>query len=136
VCKREGGKKEWLLIGRYRCEKCNCLHTALPDCLVKYKHYRSSIIEGVIDETVSEDDLAYEDYPCATTMLRWLDWFIRNIAAIEGQIRSAAMRFLDFTDEFLKSTESLLEELRKRISRGWLRRVEKIIYNSGGGLVV
>ena len=53
---------------------------------------------------------------------------------MEGQIRSAGMRFLDLKDEFLKSAESLLEELKRKISPGWLAAVVKIVYNSGGSL--
>lgn len=88
----------------------------------------------MIDEVVSESDFGYEDRPSGMTMMRWRDWFVRNLTAMEGQIRSAGVRILDFTEEFLKSTESLLEELRRRISPGWLSVVLRIIYNSGGKL--
>ena len=133
IWRREGGKKDWLLLGRYRCDHCNRLHIGLPEFLAEYKHYDNRTMETVIDENVGED-LSYEDYPCEMTMKRWLDWFKRNRTAIEGQIRSAAMRFLDLTEEFLRSMESLLAELRERIRPGWLGAVLRIIYNSGGRL--
>ena len=110
------------------------MHSCLPDFLSENKHYDNGIIEDVIDEVVTEDDPGYEDHPCGMTMMRWISWFLGNLAAIEGQLRMAAYRFLDLTEEFLGSTESLLEELRKRISPGWLKAITRIIYNSGGKL--
>ena len=55
-----------------------------------------------------------------------------NEKNMEGQIRLAAHRLLDYDDGFLKSTGSLLEELKKRISPGWLKAAVRFIYNSGG----
>ena len=134
IWRREGGKKAWLMLGRYKCKECQRLHIGLPEFLAKYKHYDNRVIEDVLDEVVSEDDPGYEDHPCEMTMMRWRNWFVRNLSAMEGQIRSAGMRFLDLSDEFLGSTDSLLVELRERISPGWLGAVLRIIYNSGGGL--
>ena len=136
IWRKEGGEKQWLMIGRYWCEKCQRLHSALPNFLAKYKHYDNRIIEDVIDGVVTEDDPGYEDHPCGMTMMRWRNWFVRNLAAMEGQMRSAATRFLDLTEEFLRSTDSLLEGLRERISPGWLGVVLRVICNSGGCLVV
>ena len=51
---------------------------------------------------------------------------------MEGQIRAAAHRFLDLDGKFLKSRVSLLEEMKERISPGWLKAVVRAIYNSGG----
>lgn len=134
VWKKEGGKKDWIMIERRRCTKKSCrrLHNIMPDVLVPHKHYDSGIIEDVIDGVITEDDLVTEIYPCAATMERWRRWFEDQAAAIEGQIRSAAVRFLDLTGEFLKSKESLLLELREKISPGWLSVSDRIIYNSGG----
>ena len=126
----------WLKIGRYRCTNGGCrrLHSGLPEFLSENKHYDNRLIEDVIDEVVSEDDPGYEDHPCGMTMMRWRNWFVKNLAAMEGQIRSAGVRILDLKNEFLRSAESLLEELRRRISPGWLGSVLQIIYNSGGKL--
>lgn len=136
IHKKEGGKTEWLMLGRYQCtnECCGRLHNALPDFLTKYKHYDNRIIEGVIDGVITEDTLEYEIHPDGMTMMRWRNWFVKNLTAMEGQVRSAGVRLLDFAEEFLKSKESLLEELRQRIKPGWLRVLLKVIYNSGGYL--
>lgn len=124
-------------IGRYRCtnKECHRLHNALPDLLLPYKHYERELIEDVIEGVVYEEDPRRDaSYPCETTMQRWRRWASDNAAAMEGQMRSAGMRFLDLTDEFLRSSESLLEGLKTKISPGWLAAVIRIVYNSGGRL--
>lgn len=134
IWKKAGGKRDWLLIERMQCtnENCRKLHNALPDLVVPHKHYESQLIEAVIDGVVTEDYLETEDYPCGMTMKRWRAWYQNNKAAAEGQIRQAADRFLDLKEEFLRSTESLLEGIRNRIEIGWLSIMLKILYNSGG----
>lgn len=134
--KTAGGKKEWYLIRRLKCtnERCGRLHNELPDCMCPYKHYDTGLIEDVVDGVVSEQDRETEDYPCEGTMKHWKWWVQGNQANMEGQIKSAAYRFLDLKDAFLRSTDSLLEHLRERISPGWLRAVLRIIYNAGGRL--
>lgn len=137
IWRKDGGDTQWVAIGRYRCtnNECHRLHNALPDFLLPFKHYDRELVEDVIEGIVYEDD-PWRDtaYPCESTMQRWRKWAAENAAAMEGQIRSAGMRFLDLKDEFLKSAESLLEELKKKISPGWLAAVVKIVYNSGGSL--
>ena len=122
VWKKECGKKSWVMIRRLVCtnKDCNHLHNELPDFLIPYKHYEAQLIEDVIDETITEDDVVEMDYPSLMTIKVWTEWFERNISNIDGLIRSAVYRFFEFKDEFLKSKESLLEELRKRICPGWL----------------
>ena len=133
VYKEAGGKKSWFLINRLKCtnKECGRLHNELPDCIVPYKHYGSEIIEDVLDEVVGPDDLETEDYPCEGTMKHWKWWFIHNRENIEGQMKSKRNHLLDLGDGFLKSKESLLDEIRKRISPGWLSAVVYYIYNSG-----
>lgn len=65
-------------------------------------------------------------------MKHWRWWLHRNEKNIEGQIREAAHRFLDLGGKFLKSRASLLEEMKERISPGWLKAASRAIYNSGG----
>ena len=134
VWKKECGKKSWVMIRRLVCtnKDCNHLHNELPDFLIPYKHYEAQLIEDVIDETITEDDVVEMDYPSLMTIKVWTEWFERNISNIDGLIRSAVYRFFEFKDEFLKSKESLLEELRKRICPGWLGLIHRLIYNSGG----
>lgn len=100
--------------------------------MIPYKHYGAEIIEDVIEGVVGPDDPETEDYPCEGTMKHWKWWALHNEANIEGQMKSMLHHLLDFDMEFLKSRESLLEELRERISPGWLSVVTRYIYNSGG----
>lgn len=102
--------------------------------MIPYKHYGSDIIEDVVDEVVGSDDPGTEDYPCEATMKHWKWWMKRKEANINGQMRSMLHHLMDLDTEFLKSRESLLEELKKRISPGWLSVVIRFIYNSGGRL--
>ena len=51
---------------------------------------------------------------------------------MEGQVRAAAHRFLDLGERFLKTRSSLLEQMKARISPGWLKAAARAIYNSGG----
>lgn len=100
--------------------------------MLPFKHYDAGLIEDVVDEVVSGDDPETEDYPCEGTMKHWKWWAQMNEKNMEGQIRLSAQRFLDFHDGFLKSTESLLADIKRRISPGWLKITARIIYNSGG----
>lgn len=129
-----GGSKEWYQIRRLKCtnDKCARLHNELPDCMCPYKHYDAGLIEDVVDGIVSEDDIEIEDHPCEGTIKHWKWWMKLNEQNIEGQLRLTAHRFLDLDDGFLRSTGSLLEKLKKRISPGWLKASARFIYNPGG----
>ena len=50
---------------------------------------------------------------------------------MEGPIRAAEYRFLDLDGKFLKAGASLLEEMKVRISPGWLKVSVRAIYTSG-----
>lgn len=134
IHRKAGGAKEWYQINRLKCtnDDCRKLHNELPDCLSPYKHYDVGLIEDVVEAIVTEDDLETENYPCSDTMNHWKFWLKFNEANINGQMKSTAYRFLDLGAEFLRSTDSLLQELRERISPGWLRAVNRFLYNSGG----
>lgn len=134
VMKFEGGQKSFIRMERLKCSSCEKLHNALPDCLTPYKHYRTEIISGVIDEVITPDDLDDENYPCETTMNRWHHWKMANHLRIDGYLKSIAYRSLGFSAELLKSELSLLDELRKSCGN-WLETILRIIYNSGGFLV-
>ena len=108
----------------------------MPDCLVPYKHYDSEIIVGVIDETITQDTLQFENYPCEETMKRWLHWYNENKERAEGYLRNAIYRLLDSRDDFLMSGISLLSTIKKREVRPhWLGYIIRAIYNSGNYLV-
>lgn len=59
-------------------------------------------------------------------------WLSKNEVNINGQMKSVLQHLMDLDIEFLKSSDSLLEGLRERISPGWLPVVVRFIYNSGG----
>lgn len=124
------GKRRHLVIRRMRCDNCSRLHNELPDCLVPYKHYGTTLIEKVVDGRVGPDDLGLEDYPCERTMQRWENWIERNTTFIDGYIKSIGYRILNYSDQLLKSRISLLNKLRK-LERHWLHIVIPLIYNSG-----
>ena len=93
------------------------------------------MIEKSIDddyEFTEDEVLEYEDYPCETTAARWKEWASQLILNAEGQIRSAAHRVLDLSYEFLGSTESLLEGIKRFAACGWLPFVIKIMTDTGG----
>ena len=132
--KQTGGERKWYMINRMKCtnKSCGRLHRQLTDGMVKFKQYSAETIEDVLDEVISEEDGL--EYPCEKTMKLWRLWFYHNKAQMEGQIRSAGYRLLDFSDGFLKVQDSLLDELRVRISPGWLGMICRLIYNTGGAL--
>ena len=71
IRKKEGGRKEQLMIRRVRGSNCHSYHNELPDCLVPYKHYETEVISGVLDKIITPEDLDSEDYPSFGTMFRW-----------------------------------------------------------------
>lgn len=133
IRRKEGGQKEHLMIRRLHCIECHRYHNELPDCLVPHKHYEAEIISGVIDGVVTSEDKDSEDFPSWQTMLRWLQWFRRNLANIEGFLRNAGERILGLGEAFLFSSASLLDAVRKT-QQNWLESILRIIYNSGGFL--
>ena len=130
------GEQEIYKINRMQCtnENCRTLHRQLPDFMVAYKQYTAEAIEDVLDGVISEEDGL--DKPCENTMKNWRKWFAGMRQQAEGQIHSAGYRLLDFSTEFLNSCESLLEGLRERISPGWLGMVGRLVYNTGGTLLI
>ena len=133
IRKHEGGDRDYLRIRRFKCSTCKSHHNELPDILLPYKHYEAEVVSGVIDGIVKPEDQDSEDYPSVSTMLYWLRWFQLNLANMEGFLRNAGYRFLEFGEDFLFSDQSLLEAVRTKYFN-WLEKVIRIIYNSGGFL--
>ena len=77
----------------------------------------------------SEADTETEDYPCEGTMKHWRWWIRMNEKNMEGQLRLAVHRVLDLDGKLLKAGASLLEEMKERISPGWLKVSARVIYN-------
>lgn len=128
-----GGKTFHIQIRRLKCPGCHRLHNELPNILVPHKHYGAEVIENVVDEVVTPEDEATEDYPCTATMERWKDWISRITPAIDSTLRSIGCRLLQFTDALLLSDSSLLDALRARGS-DWLATVMHTIYNAGSSV--
>ena len=135
--RQEGGVKKWGRIRRLMCERCHRLHNELPANLSPYKHYETEVIEGVVDEVITQDDLESEDYPCEKTMERWQEWVEHNRLFIEGYIRSIGSVLLNLGDGFLKVQGSILDYLRDRFrnkKNHWLSIVNRLVYNTGASL--
>lgn len=106
----------------------------LPDILLPYKHYQEETVSGVLDGTVSPDDVDSENAPSEKTMVRWHHWFMANQLNMEGHLKSIGYRLLGFSEELLKSSISLLSHLKSSVPDEWLRIILRYIYNSGNSL--
>ena len=137
TCKRvmlyEGHERHICIIRRLKCTRCGALHRELPDILAPHKHYASKVISGVLDGIITPEDADSEDYPCEATMHRWHHWMMANELRIDGYLKSFGSRLPGFTDELLKSGESLLLKLRSTCDE-WLETILRFIYNAGGFL--
>ena len=71
IVRVQAGKSHRVIIDRYICIRCHSTHRELPKDLFPRKHYAARIIQGVLDGTITSDDLEYEDYPCESTIVRW-----------------------------------------------------------------
>lgn len=72
-----GNLKGWRRIEVRKCtnRKCGKKHRLLPDDQVPYKHYEEVLIEKVIADRLTENELLEaEDYPCDSTVKRWKAW--------------------------------------------------------------
>ncbi len=137
--KQAGGKKQWYLIERWKCNKCPTkkLHRALPDFLAPYKHYSVDIIADILDDTYNTSEEGYEDYedyPCDKTKERWKAWIEMNRTAINGNLKSVGTRLLALGIALVYSVTDLIEELRKRERLLWLRIIIRGLYNTGSSL--
>jgi hypothetical protein len=135
IMKAEGGITAFVAIERMKCtnDSCRRIHNVLPDFLVPYKQYTAEVISGVLDDVIYPDDIEDTSYPCETTMLRWKQWLEENRLRAEGYLRNIGHQFLNFGEQLLDSTVSLLDRIRGK-SPLWLETVLRIIYNAGGWL--
>jgi len=137
IWKREGGEVHFIHIRRLQCVQCKRIHNELPDFLVPYKHYETSVIEGVLDDVITGDDPDSEDEngaqrPSESTMKRWKQWLQRNQNQMEGFLRSVGIRILKL--DFSNPSESLLHTIRDTYD-DWLAIICRILYNSAGALL-
>ena len=129
IQKSYGGAKSWIIIRRLRCPNCGTLHNELPDFLTPYKHYKTEVIENVVDDVSTPEDESTEDYPCERTMERWKAWIKGSREQIDGRIKAISTS-LEGLKDMLTLKESPLAFLRKD-GTGWLRTVNRILYNLG-----
>ena len=128
-----GGRKVWFSIRRLKCPHCRSLHRELPDILAPFKHYHIDIIMGMLDGSISTDNLSYEDYPCEKTVERWKAWLKQNKTDIDGYMKSVGYRLLEYGEGLLYSTVSLLDAMMSSMDH-WLAVLLRTIYTSGGWL--
>ena len=88
---------------------------------------------GMLDGSLTTNDLEFETYPCEKTVERWKAWLSQNKADIDGHMRSVGYRLLGYGEELLYSTVSLLERMMSSADN-WLGIILRMIYNSGGRL--
>ncbi len=72
VVRMDYGKVTTISVKRMRCSKCGSKHRVVPNNMLPYKHYKAEIIYGFVAGTLTTNDLAYEDYPCETTIKNWI----------------------------------------------------------------
>lgn len=104
----------------------------LPDFLVPFKHYQEAVIVDAVDDRLLPEET--DDRPSKQTVNHWKWWLQINSPDIDGSLKSVAHRELGFTEELLKSSVSLLDELRSSLPEGWLKTILRILYNSGARL--
>jgi len=129
-----GGEKEWYWIERRSCPAGCGLHRILPDFLAPYKHYDIDIITGVLNGEITSDMLAFEDYPCEKTMERWNKWIALNLVFINAYLKSVGIRLFAIGIALAYAATDLVEELKNRTRRGWLKTIIRAVYNTGGSL--
>lgn len=134
IRKEGSGEKEWYCIPVAQCDNpdCKAMRRLLTDFMVPYKHYEEEAINDVLEEVITEESPV--DFPSTQTMRRWIAWLLFNKDRIEGIFRNAGYKILDFGEEFLFNTESLLDQLRLRTDQ-WFKIMIRFIYNSGHSLL-
>lgn len=78
----KGGHKYYIFVDRRLCHDCGEIHRDLPDIVLPYKQYEAEIIRGVVEGLIDENTYGFEDYPCNTTMKRWLKNFSQNMHGV------------------------------------------------------
>lgn len=71
----KGRKAYCIRLKRYYCVKCGRVHRVIPRKILPYKHYEAEVVNGVLEGFITPDTLGFEDFPCETTMLRWIRQF-------------------------------------------------------------
>ena len=104
----------------------------LFDSLAPYKHYAQEVICDSLNGEIKPETSDYS--PSEQSVRRWSHWLMANKLNINGHLKSIGYRVLDFSEELLKSSISLLEHLRSSTYYDWLKIIITTIYNSGAFL--
>ena len=65
-------------VRRYLCCECKRVHRELPSFLMRFKQYEKWIIEGITSGEIKPYELDFEDYPCETTVRKWIKEYTRK----------------------------------------------------------
>lgn len=71
MVKIENGNMKRIKIKRFKCKKCFKIHRLIPEEIFPFKQYDAEIIRGVLDGTITNETLGFEDYPSETTVKEW-----------------------------------------------------------------
>ena len=123
--RRNDGSLNKLIIRRLRCDHCKRIHHELPDENVPFKRYSAKAIEEILSSREEGT------YPCEiSTAARLRIWFSLLHEYFERALN--ALKYLYKQDEqFLEELSSLIPFIPTRFSAGWLRRLVRILVNSG-----
>lgn len=119
------GNSMTLIVRRLKCLHCHRIHHELPDMIIPYKRHCADTVEEILSGTDKQT------YPCETsTALRLKIWF--------SLLREYFERSLTAIKHLYKQDEQLQQELSSLISlcpaslaTGWLKRLVRILVNSG-----
>lgn len=127
ICKLYEGQTNHLIVCRFECRNKNCqcgVITVLPPVSTPYKWYATEVIQDVIDEVITPETSESADlYPCERTIKRWKKWYSINKNQIDGMFKTVGSRIEGFGEELLNSTESIIDQLKDRLSDMWLTAV-------------
>lgn len=128
IKKCDDGRKEYVMIPRYRCTNSQCrrIHTVLPDILIPHKHFEAKVIQDTIESNIND----VESTVSTKTIYNWKKWFSLNVQNMEGMVRSVLSEIESIGNDLLSSTSSILEFLKSK-SENWLSTALRIIYNAG-----
>lgn len=72
LIRQKYGVKNFIFLERKKCNVCGHVHRVITNDILPYKHYKRSIIEGVLLGFIFSSCIEFEDYPSESTMLRWI----------------------------------------------------------------
>ena len=120
------GEVRCFLLRRLRCQgTCKTLHTELPDIIQPYKHYESSVIQAIINDSAD----AAACHADNSTIRRWKTEFEKAKPDIAQRLASV---YAQTTGEIapIETTCKILDTIKTNCER-WLAFVMVLLINSG-----